>query len=224
MIGSKSDISRSIRANGEIDAMGKKRKYTNRSYRRYFEGYTRYAVPKENGKGAEYILLYTEDYYRLDCSNRRCLCRKWLYTGAALAVLALFVFQGTRSAGYNTAWYVALPQACAVPFLAVMATAVFHVVEAERDMTAHSYRISSRRLIVSSLGAAAILALEALSLLAYALRQGQPVGDVLAVSLCYTAMAAVTAAVGVAEKKARFVRVESKAEPPAGAIEIDRIE
>jgi len=126
----------------------------NRSYHRYFEGYTEYTPIDEKGR-MKIVREYTGSYYRADLSTPMYALARG---GAILLWLASAVCMVTATIGdypYNYTWYVTAAEALGFPFLVALMIAVFSAALAERRLKIRQYRNThSATVYIAFIGAA----------------------------------------------------------------------
>ncbi|MCC8102827.1 MAG: hypothetical protein LIP11_11420 [Clostridiales bacterium] len=118
----------------------------NRSYHKYFEGYTEYTVKKDNGKN-KIVRIYTGVYYTQHLDTARYLLVRLLYI--LLTALSFFLFFSGSMAdvSYNYVWYVTLFQAFSIPCLFMLLILLIGYVFADRKMVIHNYNLYHKQLM-----------------------------------------------------------------------------
>ncbi len=108
------------------------------AYHRYFEGYTENVIYNKRGR-KRIQRIYTEDYYKQDRTQIRWILNKalyallYLFSAGSFAVSALADFTG------NHMWYITLPEAFCVFFMARTGLTLVNYVFAPRKMTVGKY-------------------------------------------------------------------------------------
>ncbi len=146
--------------------------FHSRAYHRHFEGYTE--VKRVNERGRQVIeRVYTGKYYEPKLAPFRRVTLRIFYLLFFAGGTALFLFCATRTAPCNTAPYVNLFQALAVPMLLWCAYVLVLYIPATGKLTIGEYHSQHRPLIRSSLLAAACMCLAGAGALAcFFLRSG----------------------------------------------------
>ncbi|MDO4331363.1 MAG: hypothetical protein Q4C58_01620 [Eubacteriales bacterium] len=132
--------------------MEKKKHLQGKAYRRFFEGYTEFAVPKENGKGDKILRIYTAEYYRCKLGDRQFFLLKLFYVCLYLVMLICFVTAATEPLQSNSVWYVVLPQTCCVFFFGWLFLGLMKYLFAQRNMTVYGYRTSTQNVKRAAMG------------------------------------------------------------------------
>lgn len=180
-------------------------------YHAYWEEWTEYRLPQENGKQGPIRRVYTAPWLRLEGGRRR----RVLY-GVLLALAdAAFCFAMTRRVDSNSCRYVAL---FGMPTgILMLAAAWFFLLAAKapRDLTRWEFRCASVYLRRASLTFAAGLALTAAATGVYlALHPlDSPAANALNIALELLAAAA-SAAVYLLERRAVYLTVENDTPAP----------
>lgn len=193
-----------------------------RAYHGYFEGYSEVAVPGRNGKGTRIQRVYTGDYFRQDLTAGQRTRIRLLYVVLFLSAVALYVSNAILPLASNSAWYVTLPQAASIVFLAWIIIAFYSYLPAKQDMTIAEYRSSSLALLKATRGSAISLGLVAVAnLLFIALNpSNEPLRELLGAGK-YVISAWMTLAINRIEKKVTYLSVPSQHQPPQDSVEIN---
>jgi archaellum biogenesis protein FlaJ (TadC family) len=200
---------------------GKRGVWRSKAYHRFFEGYSEIVVPKPNGKGTRIQRIYTGNYYRQDLTKGQRILLRGLYVALFLCIAYLFVSNAVLPLASNSTWYVVVTQVVSIPFLFWILIAFFYYLPAERDMTIHTYRISSISLRRATLGSAISLGVLALATLVFMLLN--PVDRSLVQFLClakYIAGGLLALSVNWIERKVNYLIVPSQNKPPTEAMDI----
>ena len=121
-----------------------KKSHAERSYDKYFEGYSAEITPRRrrNGKmrslGTKYV--YTGSTYSQKLSAGQRTGVRVFYVFAWLACTVLFVYAATRPALPNMTWYVTIFEAPALLGLGWMLIALAAYVSAPQQMKAYTYK------------------------------------------------------------------------------------
>ena len=180
-------------------------------YHAYWEGWTEYRIPREDGKQGPICRVYTAPWLRLAGSR----WRRAVYGALLASAAAAFCFAMTRRVGSNSCRYVAL---FGMPTGILMLAAAWFCLlaaKAPRDLTRWEYRCASVYLRRASLAFAVGLALTAAATGVYlALHpQDPPAANALNIALELLAAAA-SAAVFLLERRAVYLTVENDTPAP----------
>lgn len=194
----------------------------NRSYHRYFEGYTEYTRVDSKGR-LKIVREYTGQFYRASLSSPLYA----LARGGAIVLWAISAFcMISATIGnypYNYTWYVTVPEALGFPALVALMIAVFSAALQERNLKIRQYRTTHTATVFIAFIGAAVHLLTAIAMFINIFITGSqamsgiwwgPVRMVIA-SICFLACALI-------EKNISYDSMENPNKPGPGGIEILR--
>lgn len=194
----------------------------NRSYHRYFEGYTEYTQLNEKGT-LKIVRVYTGQYYRDTLSTPMYALAR---IGAILLWAASAFCMVSATIGnfpYNYTWYVTVAEALGFPALAALMIAVFAAALQERKLKIRQYRTTHVWTVYIAFIGAAIHLLTAINMCINIFITGLQAepgiwwGPVRMVMACICFLAC-----GLIEKNISYESLENPEKPRPGGIEIQR--
>jgi len=201
---------------------GKSGFWHSKAYHRFFEGYAEVNIPTKNGKGAQIKRIYIGDYYRQELTKSRRVVFRILFAVLFLFITYLFISSAIIPLKSNTTWYVVLPQAGSILFLAWAFIALCSYLPSGRDLTIDGYRSSSLALKKATLGVAIGLGLSAIVTLVFmGLNQSN---QMMAELLCagrYLLGGFLALSINRIENRTKYVIIPSEHRPPENGAEIN---
>lgn len=192
-----------------------------RAYHRHFEGYTEVKRIDERGRGV-IERVYTGKYYEPELEPFRRLTLRLFYILFFVGGAALFIFCATRTARCNTAPYVNLFQALAVPMLLWCAYVLLFYIPATGRLTMGEYDSLHKPLILSSRLTAACMWLAGLGALVcffLNLPEGMP-GELLCAA-GFAAAGLLVFLVSLLESRLDYTVTNSEVQPLSDGVEIE---
>ena len=211
----KNSLRDSVEENG---AKQQKRSHAERTYGRFFAGYTSMLAPRFNRhgeqKGYSTRYTYSGETWRQDLSREKRMAVKMLYGVDWLLCCILLCHAATRPVPANHCWYVTMFQAAALLGLGWMLLSLLYYIPAPEHMTIYTYKTMigfhfriSRRLTFYALAGAA-----AASLLNLALDHSGETADRLMVTGYLIVCAALAGVVCLTERRIRYISSKDEAE------------
>lgn len=187
------------------------------AYHRFFEGYT-----ELRGADGKIVRIYTGAYYRPVLKAGEKLAVRALYVFLYIASAALYAVSALLDIPTNGLWYVTLPQACTLPMLFWLLTALFHYLPVKDRLEIAQYKRSSVPLKRSSLiGSVCAFAAAAAVLLAVLIdRQIRTASELLSSAMFFLSGACLFA-INRMEEKIVYEYLDSTVDAPEGGVEID---
>ena len=138
-----------------------KKPFSQRIREKKYQDYDFYTVREMKGNKlkSRTVAVYRGDYYRADVSDARLRGQKALYWVLYLAAAILYLMCSIQDVPSNVPSYVGIVQSLALCVLLYLAFVLIIYCTAERDMTAQTYRTTSRRLAQLGTAAAVLLGL-----------------------------------------------------------------
>ena len=191
------------------------------AYHRHFEGYTE--VKRVDERGRTVIeRIYTGKYYEPELAPHQRLTLRLFYLIFFLGSTALFLFCATRTALCNSAPYVNLFQALAVPLLLWCAYVLAFYIPSMGELTVGEYNSQHRPLIRASLMAAVCMWLtSAGALVCFMLCSGAGRGSNLLCAVGFAAAGALIFFIYLLESHLEYAVIGSETHPPEGGVEIE---
>ena len=187
--------------------------HPSRAYERHFEGYLETSEPIPGKKRSRSVRTYVDSIWVRELTAKQSAWRHVLLAVLWAAALPPFLYSATRLVPANTVWYVTLPQAAALFFLAWTALCLYRCCTAPREMTVRQHRLGVSHLQISSCIAWITLAVGALVYLIYALSHSAD----RTVTLICAALSALSCVFALALFLVqRTIRYTEKANPLAG--------
>lgn len=140
-----------------------KRWFYNRSYHRFFEGFSEFSVPKTGGKETSIERVYSGSYYCQDYPTSKRIQFRLVYLSLYLAIIYFFVSSAIVPTKINSTWYLVLPQAISLAFLSWTFISLINYIFAKKTMVISEYRRSSLSLKKATSFSAFFLGITAIS-------------------------------------------------------------
>jgi hypothetical protein len=204
------------------DKKGKPGTWHSRAYHRYFEGYSEVSVPRQNGKGTFIERIYTGNYYRQELSKGQRVVIRILYAVLFLGIAYLFISSAIMPLTSNTTWYVVLPQAGSILFMAWVFIALCTYLPSGRALTIEGYRNSSLALKKATFAVAISLGLSAIVSLLFMVFN--PSSQIMAELLCaarYLLGGLLALSMNRIENRLKYAITPSEHQPPENGAEIN---
>lgn len=191
------------------------------AYHRHFEGYTE--VKRVDERGRTVIeRVYTGKYYEPELALHRRLTLRLFYLIFFLGGTGLFLFCATRTTPCNTAPYVNLFQALAVPLVLWCAYVLVFYIPSMGKLTAGEYNSQHRPLVRASLLTSVCMWLTgAGALVCFMLHlEAGAVNDLLCAA-GFAAAGALVFLIYLLESHLEYTVTGSEAQPPEDGVEIE---
>lgn len=191
------------------------------AYHRHFEGYAE--VKRVDGRGRTVIeRVYIGKYYEPKLAPHRRLTLRMFYIIFFLGGTALFLFCATRIAPCNTAPYVNLFQALAVPLLLWCAYVMVFYLPATGKLTIGEYNSLHKPLIrASALTALCMWLISAGTLICFVLCLDAEQGSNLLCAAGFAVAGALIFLIYVLENHLEYTVIGSETQPLEGGVEIE---
>lgn len=190
------------------------------AYHRHFEGYTEVKRVDERGRTV-LERIYTGKYYEPKLALHHRLTLRMFYIIFFLGGTALFLFCATRAASCNTAPYVILFQALAVPLLLWCAYVMVFYLPATGRLTIGEYNSLHKPLIRASALAALCMWLAGAGALVCFLHLETAMSTDLLCAAGFTGAGALMFLIHLLENRLEYTVIGSEAQPPEGGVEIE---